>query len=182
MRKLIIVILGLIMVIMLVGCGQQQGTIKDNQKESNTPVKHEMNKTENTVGKQDEKEREEDITPVSEQTVVSAEPIRELPGMIEYSSFSYEEDKESIDLQLVSVKTDGFVNTGEIEMDGGFPSAIERAKAEVDIDYDLIQTFYDSAECVWKVLFSNSKQMGGNEVVYLNTKGVTLLIVKMGYE
>lgn len=108
--------------------------------------------------------------------------IEQLPGMIEYGSFSYEEDKENIDLQLVSVKTEGFVNTVEVETDNDWYNAIERAKAEVDIDYDLIQSFYDSTECVWKVVFSNSKQMGGDEIIYLNSKGVTLLIVSMGYE
>ena len=41
----------------------------------------------------------------------------------------------------------------------------------------LAQMFYDDAADVWMVHFWNSKRAGGDETVYLNGKGVTLLIV-----
>lgn len=103
---------------------------------------------------------DESITPV------------QLPGSIPYGSFSFEEVKKSLDLDAPNVRTDGFVNVDEIEM--GWPT--DRAKQELMGDYDLAQLFYDEAEDVWMVHFWNSKRAGGNETVYLNGKGVTLLI------
>ena len=103
---------------------------------------------------------DESITPV------------QLPGSIPYGSFSFEEVKKSLDLDAPNVRTDGFVNVDEIET--GWPT--DRAKQELMGDYDLAQLFYDEAEDVWMVHFWNSKRAGGNETVYLNGKGVTLLI------
>ena len=95
-----------------------------------------------------------------------------LPGMIEFGTFSYAEVRDRVDYSSHSVQTDGFVNTDE--MDDFHP--VERAKAEVTVDYDLIQYFYDLEEDVWKVRFFKSNQAGGDETVYLNGRGVTLLI------
>ncbi len=97
----------------------------------------------------------------------------QLPGSIPYGSFSFEEVRGSVDFDAPTVKTDGFVNVDEIEM--GWP--MDRAKQEVTIDQDLAQMFYDDAADVWMVRFWNSKMAGGDETVYLNGKGVTLLIV-----
>ncbi len=102
----------------------------------------------------------------------SVTPVR-LPGSILYGSFSFEEVKKSVDFDAPTVKTDGFVNVDEIEM--GWPT--DRAKQEVTIDQDLAQMFYDEKADVWMVRFWNSKRAGGDETVYLNGKGVTLLIV-----
>ncbi len=95
-----------------------------------------------------------------------------LPGMIEYGSFSYSELMERIDLASNSVRTDGFVNTDEVQ---DF-HPVERAKAEVTSDYDLIQYFRDDEEDVWMVRFFSSMRKGGDTYVYLDGKGVTLLV------
>ena len=95
-----------------------------------------------------------------------------LPGMIEYGTFSYKEVRDRVDYSAASVRTEGFVNTDEVE---NF-HPVERAKAEATIDYDLIQYFYDQEEDVWMVRFFKSNQAGGDETVYLNGSGVTLLI------
>ncbi|MBQ5412285.1 MAG: hypothetical protein IIU19_02785 [Oscillospiraceae bacterium] len=95
-----------------------------------------------------------------------------LPGMIEYGSFSYSELMERIDLASSSVRTDGFVNTDEVQ---DF-HPVERAKAEVTSDYDLIQYFRDDEEDVWMVRFFSSMRKGGDTYVYLDGKGVTLLV------
>ena len=101
------------------------------------------------------------------------EAPKQLPGHIVYGSFSFEEVKSSIDMSAQNVKTDGFVNVDEIEL--GWPT--DRAKLEVTAGYDLAQIYYDDAADVWRVYFFSSKQAGGSETVYLNGKGVTLLIV-----
>ena len=81
--------------------------------------------------------------------------------------------KNSIDMSAPNVQTDGFVNVDEIEL--GWPT--DRAKLEVTADYDLAQLYYDDAMDIWMVHFFSSKPSGGDETVYLNGKGVTLLIV-----
>ena len=101
------------------------------------------------------------------------EAPKQLPGHIVYGSFSFEEVKNNIDMSAPNVQTDGFVNVDEIEL--GWPT--DRAKLEVTADYDLAQLFYDDAADVWMVYFFSSRQAGGSETVYLNGKGVTLLIV-----
>ena len=102
----------------------------------------------------------------------SIAPVQ-LPGSIPYGSFSFEEVNKSVDFDAPNVKTDGFVNVDEIDM--GWPT--DRAKQEVTVDQDLAQLFYDDAADVWMVHFWDSKRAGGDETVYLNGKGVTLLIV-----
>jgi len=96
-----------------------------------------------------------------------------LPGMIEFGTFSYAEVRDRVDYGSHSIQTDGFVNTDEV--DNFHP--VERAKAEVTVDYDLIQYFYDPEEDVWMVRFFKSSQTGGEEV-YLSGRGVTLLICR----
>lgn len=94
-----------------------------------------------------------------------------LPGNIEFGSFSYKELLESIDMTSPDVKTEGFVNTDEAT---DF-LVVERAKAEVTQEYDLIQYFRDGEEDVWMVRFFCSDQAGETDV-FMNGKGVTLLV------
>ncbi len=100
-------------------------------------------------------------------------PVQQLPGHIPYGSFSYKETSGQIDMSSPGVLTDGFVNVSE---EADF-IPVERAKAEVTVPYDLIQTFYDSEEDVWMVHFWDSKTAGGDETVFLSGKGVTLLVI-----
>ena len=90
-----------------------------------------------------------------------------LPGNITVGKFSFKDEKE------YSGKTDGFVNTNEIEM----TDAVARAKVEIQGEYGMTQVFYDETEDMWKVHFFDSDTAGGDVTVYLNGKGVTKLIV-----
>lgn len=96
-----------------------------------------------------------------------------LPGMIEYGSFSYSELLDRIDLTSNSVRTEGFVNTDEVQ--DFLP--VERAKAEVKWDYDLVQSFRDDKDDVWMVHFFSSSEIGRETVVFMDGKGVTLLVI-----
>ena len=89
-----------------------------------------------------------------------------LPGNISVGKFSFKDEKD------YSGKTDGFVNTNEIEM----TDVVARAKAEIQGEYGMTQVFYDETEDMWKVHFFNSDTAGGDVSVYLNGKGVTKLI------
>lgn len=94
-------------------------------------------------------------------------------GHIEIGEFSYIELWNNISKDKPAVKIEGFVNTNEVEL----TDVKERAKAEANIDYNLIQEFYDKETDMWMVRFWNSTRAGGDETVYLNGKGVTQLIV-----
>lgn len=99
--------------------------------------------------------------------------------------------QESLDLSAANVKTKDFVNVEEAESDMGFLAVFDRAKAEVDLDYDEYTVSYDPDEDVWMVQFRQipgltswggskpyTKRTGNaSQTVYLNGKGVTLLIV-----
>ena len=99
--------------------------------------------------------------------------ILDLPGMLEYGSFSYSETLAGIDKESGNVKTEGFVNTDAATE--FLP--VERAKAEAAPGYDLIQYFRDDAEDVWLVHFFSSDGSEKETFVYMNGKGVTLLVV-----
>jgi len=94
-------------------------------------------------------------------------------GHIEIGEFSYIELWNNVSKDNPTVKMDGFVNTNEVELS----DATERAKAEVNIDYNLTQKFYDKETDMWMIRFWSSMRAGGDETVYLNGKGVTQLIV-----
>lgn len=73
------------------------------------------------------------------------------------------------------VKTSGFVNTTETEIT--FENVAERAKNECTVEYDSVTTYFDTDECVWKVHFCTDGMVGGDQSVYLDYDGKTLLIV-----
>ena len=99
--------------------------------------------------------------------------LKQLPGMVEYGTFSFEDAKKALETTNapVTLQTEGFVNVDAIE--GFFP--YDRAKAEAAGDYDLSQTYRDEAADVWMVRFFSSKK-SGSKTVYLDGKGRTLLI------
>lgn len=115
-----------------------------------------------------------------------------VPSLKLFGEFSFEETRNSLDLCAPSVKTEGFVNTDAVYPDFSDPSAVyDRAKAEVDMDYDEYTVSYDPAEDIWMVQFRQipgltswggskpyTKRTGNaSKTVYLNGKGITLLIV-----
>lgn len=99
--------------------------------------------------------------------------IPDLPGMLEYGEFSYSEALAGLDKESSNVKTEGFVNTDAVTE--FLP--VERAKSEAAPGYDLIKYFHDEDEDVWLVHFFSSDDSGKETFVYMNGKGVTLLVV-----
>lgn len=89
--------------------------------------------------------------------------------------FSYTEDREIYAEGEPGVKTSGFVNTTEAEIT--FENVAEHAKNECTIKYDSIATYLDPNECVWKVHFYTNGTLGGDQSVYLDNAGKTVLIV-----
>ena len=98
-------------------------------------------------------------------------------------SFSYEEDLAMYQEDTLRVKRNGFVNMSElrntIEWD---TDAIERAAKECSVKWDNVTYCYDLTAKVWKIEFWAFRDDIGYpsyiyQTVYLNDKGVTLLIV-----
>lgn len=89
--------------------------------------------------------------------------------------FSYAEDAAIYVEGEPGVKTSGFVNTTETEI--AFENVVERAKNECTVEYDSVTTYFDTDECVWKVHFCTDGMVGGDQSVYLDCDGKTVLIV-----
>ena len=89
--------------------------------------------------------------------------------------FSYAEDTAIYVEGEPGVKTSGFVNTTETEIT--FENVAERAKNECTVEYDSVTTYFDTDECVWKVHFCTDGMVGGDQSVYLDCDGKTVLIV-----
>ena len=94
--------------------------------------------------------------------------------------FSYKKVISSIDLASPSVKTEGFVNTTEVEMEPDWPFVHDRAELELAEKHDTYMTCYDKSEDIWMVQFGRIDKTTNYviwfETVYLNGKGVTVLI------
>lgn len=93
----------------------------------------------------------------------------------EPKAFSYKEDIENYgDTDLA--KHDGFVNTSAVEIND-MQNAIERAKTECTVYYDMVSVSYDGTEGVWRVDFWQADTLGGGESIYLDNNGITLMVV-----
>lgn len=99
------------------------------------------------------------------------------PGFREFGDFSWKETERAIkdldERSIEHVKLDGFVNTEPIIL----TSPVDRAKAEADINYTLIQYFQDQEEGMWMVRFFDSEEESPLEEVYMDDNGVTKLII-----
>lgn len=89
--------------------------------------------------------------------------------------FSFAEDSRIYAEGTPGVKTSGFVNTAEAEINS-MNDADERAKNECTIAWDTVRTYLDTAAGIWKVVFSTGTP-GGCQSVYLDDHGKTVLIV-----
>ena len=95
-----------------------------------------------------------------------------------FNSFSYTDDLAKYKKGTPGVKFDGFNNITEAENPIYTASAvIERAKYECTGLWNFSKVYYDSELDVWKVLFYTTNAPGGDQSIYLNAKGKTLLIV-----
>ncbi len=92
---------------------------------------------------------------------------------IEY--FSYAEDRKMYAEDKSGVKTSGFVNTTETEIT--FENVAEHAKKECTVEYDTVTIYLDTAERIWKVHFGKELLCGGDQSVYMDYEGRTVLIV-----
>lgn len=91
-------------------------------------------------------------------------------------SFAFDNIRRNYKAGDPGVKTDGFKNTSESPVTN-IAEAVERAKRECTIGYDTVTLLRDGWEGVWSVMFSTRGTLGGCQTVYLDSKGVTLLIV-----
>ena len=104
-----------------------------------------------------------------------AEQTKAIFDKIAIPNFSYAEDMAIYVEGEPGVKTSGFVNTTETEIT--FENVAERAKNECTVEYNSVTTYFDTDECVWKVHFCTDGMVGGDQSVYLDCDGKTLLIV-----
>lgn len=72
--------------------------------------------------------------------------------------------------------TEGFVNTDVCPVTNR-EEAIKRAMNECTVDYKNIYVEYDMVEGVWKITFSCDDEVASEQIVYMNTDGITLGIV-----
>lgn len=96
---------------------------------------------------------------------------------IDINSFSYNEAEKTYGNEKIpGVKLDGFKNTTEVEiMD--YEDAIERAKIECVVEYNQIDVAYDEESEVWRISFCMENYDGGDQNVYLDNNGITLMSV-----
>ena len=100
----------------------------------------------------------------------AAAPSAEIP------SFSYAEVQDTYEENTPGVLRDGFQNTSPLAI-GSAEEAAQRAAAECTISYDSVTCRYDSEADMWDVCFVTAGMAGGCQDVYLNSSGVTCLIV-----
>ena len=96
-----------------------------------------------------------------------------LPGHVAWGSFSYEKDlrmRQELNWNMI---TDGFVNAQPT--DEFIP--VEQAKKELAQQYLLRQVFHDDIEDIWKIRFFDSEESSEETDVYIDSHGMTGLIV-----
>ena len=150
MKKLIALVLALVCILSLIGCTQQR------QQDYST----------NTTQNNEENSRTE-----SEQNT----ELEIVKPNISIPDFSYAQDRAIYVEGEPGVKTSGCVNTTKVDVD--FNNVAEVAKNECTIKWDSCTTYLDTAECIWKVVFFTEETVGGDQTVYLDYDGKTVLIV-----
>ncbi len=91
-------------------------------------------------------------------------------------SFVFDNVRKTYKAGDPGVKTDGFKNTSEQAVTNS-AEAVERAKRECTVGYDTITVLRDGWDEIWSVTFSTRGTLGGCQTVYINSNGLTLLIV-----
>lgn len=106
----------------------------------------------------------------TETTLGVVEPYISIP------EFSYEEVCKTYVDGMWGVKTSGFVNISETEIN--LDNVVERAKNECTIEWGEVSVYLDTAACIWRVHFSpGGMVVGGDQSVFLDYDGKTVLIV-----
>ena len=101
---------------------------------------------------------------------------RQNESNIEVFHFSYSEHAKIYKDNNPGVKHDGFKNINEQKISNA-EGALERAKNECTIEWDSFGVSFDNESTVWMVSFYTEGMLGGDQVVYLDGTGKTLLIV-----
>lgn len=91
-------------------------------------------------------------------------------------SFEYSEETEVYRAGAPGVKNYGFKNISQIAVTNK-EEAEALAKNECTISYDTVKTFFDDENKIWKVVFMTESTLGNCQTVYLDTCGITQLIV-----
>ena len=91
-------------------------------------------------------------------------------------SFSYVEDCAIYVDGEPGVKTSGFVNTAETDVNRDNVTII--AKQECNIEYNSTAVSYDSDAEIWRVEFGTEGMAGGCLTVYLDNSGRTVRVVQ----
>ncbi len=100
----------------------------------------------------------------------TADPFAEIP------EFSFAEESKEYVNSTSGVKTSGFVNTSETEIKS-VSDAVERARGECTVEWNKVDTFFDTSTGIWKIVFYTEGAAGGDQTVYMGKDGVTTLIV-----
>ncbi len=95
---------------------------------------------------------------------------------LEIKSFSYESVIEKYKDDEVGIVSDGFKNTSEVEINK-VEDAVNRAKNECTVKYNETIISYDDVADVWSTTFCKTNVVGGDQTIYMDGNGVTLLIV-----
>lgn len=89
--------------------------------------------------------------------------------------FSYEKDR-SVYGDGPGSRQEGFAVTAPREIESTM-DAVQQASVECAVEYDTTTVYYDAAENMWMVLFHIKNTAGGGQSVYLDSSGMTQLIV-----
>lgn len=92
------------------------------------------------------------------------------------SEFSYAEERALYAQGESGVKTSGFVNVIETEVTVG--NVTEIAGRECTKQYNSSEVSKDTATGVWRVVFFYEGMDGDCQTVYLDSNGITLLVVR----
>ena len=74
------------------------------------------------------------------------------------------------------VKSNGFHNTSRVALET-ISDVLGQAKNECTIAYDTVDISYDSTTSIWKIAFYTEGSVGGDQTVYMDSYGVTCLLV-----
>ncbi len=91
-------------------------------------------------------------------------------------SFSYENVLKYYPINTPGAKHRGFINT-EYSPISTSKEAIELAENERTLEYDQISVSYDFNNDIWAVDFGTSNLLGGNQTVFINGDGKTILCI-----
>lgn len=113
-----------------------------------------------------------DETIAEDGEISSGSALNETAPQNSIEVFSYMYDLSRFD----NVKKEGFVNTDVYPITNA-DEAVERAENEYGLTWESILVYYDPIEAMWKVSFYNDGNSEGCTCVYINSDGITQLIV-----